>query len=84
MAPWPPYRKSGVLKGPALAEPVLLWEWPATQWLRGGVLVSTQGIDVMKSGAQSPAGLHVVDLPGQLEETSRERSTCVGKTGTCS
>lgn len=81
---WPPSHKSGGLKGPALAEPVLLRGRLATQWLRGGALVSAQGVDVMKSGAQSPAGLHVVDLPGQLEETNRERSTCVGKAHTCS
>lgn len=29
-APWPPSRKSGVLKGPALAEPALLRGWLAT------------------------------------------------------
>ena len=67
LAPWPPYCKSGVPKGPVLTEPVLLRERLATQWLRGGALVLAQGIDVMKSGAQSPAGLHVVNLPGQLE-----------------
>ena len=83
-APWPPSHMSGVPKGPSLTEPELLQGRLAPWQLRGGALVSAQGVDVMKSGAQSPAGLHIVDLPGQLEETSGERSTAVGRAGPCS
>lgn len=55
----------GVPSGLVLTE-TRLW---GRQLLGGGAPASAQGVDVMKSGPQGPTGLHVVDLPGQLEET---------------
>lgn len=37
--------------------------WP----LQGWTLLSAQGVDVMKNGPQSPAGLNIVDFPSQLQ-----------------
>lgn len=37
--------------------------------LQGWTLLSAQGVDVMKNGPQSPAGLNIVDFPSQLENT---------------
>lgn len=39
--------------------------WPLQSW----TLLSAQGVDVMKNGPQSPAGLNIVDFPSQLENT---------------
>lgn len=40
--------------------------------LQGWTLLSVQGVDVVKNGPQSPAGLHIVDFPSQLEKTKGE------------